>query len=77
LRLGGRACTTDKDGLRFNQGPHAVYLSGATGRTDQKLGVVLPGEPPATTTVVYRGEVHRLPATPALMFKSGLIVAAP
>ena len=74
-RLGGRARTTDKDGYRFNQGPHAVYLSGATGRVLQELGVSLPGGPPATTNsnVVYRGEVHRLPATPALMVKSGLM----
>jgi phytoene dehydrogenase-like protein len=74
-RLGGRARTTDKDGFRFNQGPHAVYLSGATGRMLQELGVVLPGGPPATATatVVYRGEVHRLPATPAMMIKSGLM----
>ena len=74
-RLGGRARTTDKDGYRFNQGPRAVYLSGATGRVLQELGVSLPGGPPATgiASVVYRGEVHRLPATPALMIKSGLM----
>ncbi len=74
-RLGGRARTTDKDGYRFNQGPHAVYLAGATGRVLQELGVSLPGGPPATGTasVVYRGEVHRLPATPSLMVKSGLM----
>jgi phytoene dehydrogenase-like protein len=73
--LGGRARTTDKDGYWFNQGPHAVYLSGATGRVLQDLGVALPGGPPATTTsrVVYRGEVHRLPATPKIMMTSGLM----
>jgi len=73
--IGGRARTTERDGFRFNHGPHAVYIAGALAAALGDLAIALPGGPPATTTssVVYRGEVHRLPGTPALMLKSGLV----
>ena len=73
--LGGRARTTDRDGYRFNQGPHAVYLNGALARSLTDFGIAFPGGPPAAghSNVVYQGEVHRLPATPALMARSRLV----
>ena len=73
--LGGRARTAVKDGYRLNQGPRAVYLAGPAVALLRTMGVTLVGGPPAAASshVVYRGEMHRLPATPALMLQSRLM----
>jgi phytoene dehydrogenase-like protein len=75
--LGGRARTTVKDGYRLNQGPRAVYLSGPAVTLLRTMGITLTGgSPPATSAhVVYRGEMHRMPANPALMLRSRLLSA--
>jgi phytoene dehydrogenase-like protein len=44
--VGGRARTANVDGFYFNQGPHALYLSGAGARILRELGIKYTGNPP-------------------------------
>lgn len=46
-RLGGRARSTGPDGYAINLGPHALATAGPGTRVLQRLGIALPGEPPA------------------------------
>ena len=73
--LGGRARTTVKGGYRLNQGPRAVYLAGPAVALLRTMGITLAGGPPPATAahVVYQGEMHRMPASPALMLRSRLM----
>ena len=45
-KVGGRARTENTDGFYFNQGPHALYLSGAGVKVLQELGIKYRGSPP-------------------------------
>ena len=45
-KVGGRARTENTDGFYFNQGPHALYLSGAGVKVLQELGIKYRGIPP-------------------------------
>ncbi|MGB8164302.1 MAG: FAD-dependent oxidoreductase, partial [Nitrososphaeraceae archaeon] len=45
-KVGGRARTENADGFYFNQGPHALYLSGAGAKGLQELGIKYRGSPP-------------------------------
>jgi len=45
-KVGGRARTENDDGFYFNQGPHALYLSGAGAKVLQELGIKYRGSPP-------------------------------
>lgn len=45
-KVGGRARTENGDGFYFNQGPHALYLSGAGAKVLQELGIKYRGSPP-------------------------------
>lgn len=44
-RLGGRATTDERDGFRFDQGPHALYRGGAAERVLAELGIQPRGTP--------------------------------
>jgi phytoene dehydrogenase-like protein len=60
--LGGRAATHQRQGFRFNLGPHALYRTGAAARVLARVGVAVDGRSPGTSGVVlYRGEQHKLP----------------
>jgi phytoene dehydrogenase-like protein len=55
--LGGRASTVDVGGYRFNQGPHALYESGAGRLVLDRLGVAAPGNaPPLQGALARRGD---------------------
>ena len=43
-RLGGRATTDERNGYRFNQGPHALYLGGEAMGVLRELGIPTPGD---------------------------------
>ncbi|HEY0579109.1 MAG TPA: FAD-dependent oxidoreductase, partial [Candidatus Nitrosocosmicus sp.] len=43
---GGRARTLNTDGYYFNQGPHALYLSGAGVKILEEIGIRYSGKPP-------------------------------
>ena len=43
---GGRARTDERNGFKFNQGPHAVYLQGAGRKVMLGLGIDPTGGPP-------------------------------
>lgn len=45
-RLGGRAATDERMGHQFNQGPHALYLTGPGMAVLRRLGVEPTGGPP-------------------------------
>jgi protoporphyrinogen oxidase len=64
-RLGGRATTDDRDGFRFDQGPHALYRGGAAERVLAELGIHPVGAAPDVRGVLVRGgALHRSPAGP-------------
>jgi phytoene dehydrogenase-like protein len=44
--IGGRARTENIDGFYFNQGPHALYLGGASAKILHELGIAYSGNPP-------------------------------
>ena len=44
--VGGRAITTERQGFRFNLGPHALYRAGAAARVLRDLGVTYRGQKP-------------------------------
>lgn len=59
---GGQAVTDERNGYRFNRGPHALYLGGAAAAALTELGVDLPGVAPAAGgRILVDGELHRAP----------------
>jgi phytoene dehydrogenase-like protein len=63
--LGGRARTTHRDAVQFNQGPHALYLAGAAYRSLKELGVKIHGKRPRPplSELIRAGRTHKLPLT--------------
>jgi phytoene dehydrogenase-like protein len=65
VRPGGHAVTDERNGYRFNRGPHALYLGGAAAAALTELGVAFPGAAPATGgRILIDGELHRTPEGP-------------
>lgn len=62
-QLGGRAMTTDDDGIQFNMGAHALYRAGDAFRLLTKLQIPFQGAFPSPGTAVgyYRGREYTLP----------------
>lgn len=61
-RPGGQAVTDERNGYRFNRGPHALYLGGAAVAALTELGIAFPGAAPATGgRFLIDGELHRVP----------------
>ena len=73
--VGGRARTTCADGYLLNQGPHALYATGAGIRVLRDLGLSPRGSrPPAEGGFGrLRGRIALLPGTPAAALRSRLI----
>lgn len=70
-RLGGRATTDDREGFRFDQGPHALYRGGAAERVLAELGIHPTGAAPDVRGVLVRGgELHRAPAGPVSLLRT-------
>lgn len=74
-RLGGRATTDDRNGFRFNQGPHALYLGGDGVNVLAQLGVELPGSPSAngSSRMVLDGVAHLMPGTARALAATRLV----
>ena len=74
---GGRARTDERNGFKFNQGPHAVYLQGAGRKVMLGLGIDPTGGPPALkhTFLFESGEVYPMPASPTKLMASKLLTA--
>lgn len=64
-QLGGRAMTTDEDGIQFNMGAHALYRSGHAFRLLSELQIPFHGAfpSPGAAVVYYQGREYRLPTT--------------
>lgn len=65
-RVGGRATTDDRDGFRFDQGPHALYRGGAAERVLGDLGIRPRGSAPDGTGCgcATGGRTERRPGAP-------------
>jgi phytoene dehydrogenase-like protein len=71
--LGGRARTKQAGGFSLNQGPHALYITGAFKRELDRLGIPYAGQRtnPPEPQGIYRGQLHRLPTSlSSLVFSS-------
>jgi len=74
---GGRARTDDRNGYKFNQGAHAVYLQGVGREILLGLGIDPHGGPPALkhTYLWHDGYVFPMPASPTKLMASKLLGA--
>jgi phytoene dehydrogenase-like protein len=55
--VGGRARTLHTNGFYFNQGPHALYLSGAGAKILEEIGVRYTGKPPPMPQYLVKDNV--------------------
>lgn len=72
---GGRARSVTRDGYVLNEGGHALYRAAGGRAVLDGLGVRVRGSSPNTASyrVVWDGELHRLPVTPAAILASRLL----
>ena len=72
---GGRARTDDRNGYKFNQGAHAVYLEGAGREIMLSLGIDPHGGPPALkhTYLWHDGHMFPMPASPTKLMATKLL----
>jgi phytoene dehydrogenase-like protein len=73
--VGGRAKTTEHNGFRLNEGPHAMYCAGRAMRELRALGVDPSGAAPMLDRagVWHRGHVRRLPVSPGALIATRLL----
>src|SRR5919112_3439917 len=55
--VGGRARTSLLDGFYLNQGPHALYLSGAGAKILKEIGIKYTGNPPPSPTYLVKNDI--------------------
>lgn len=73
-RLGGRATTDERDGFRFDQGPHALYRGGPAERVLAELGIRPSGRVPSVDGVWVRdGRLHRAPSGAATLLRTTVV----
>ncbi|KFN03642.1 FAD-dependent oxidoreductase [Bacillus clarus] len=61
-RFGGRAMTTNKNGICMNLGAHALYRSGEAFSTFKELGIHLAGGIPSTAAYgIWKNDVYTIP----------------
>jgi hypothetical protein len=74
-RLGGMATTDQRNGYRFNQGPHALYLGGEARGVLRELGIPTPGiTPPARgPRMVLDGNLHLAPGGVGSLLRTKVI----
>lgn len=72
--LGGRAATSERHGVRFNLGPHALYRSGQAYKILRELGIEFTGGIPKVggTVGVRNGRKHLLPSGAMTLLTTGL-----
>jgi 2-polyprenyl-6-methoxyphenol hydroxylase-like FAD-dependent oxidoreductase len=73
---GGRARSDERDGYVLNQGPHAVYRTGAGADVLSRLGIELQGAPPHPAVAGYReatGALAVLPTSATTLLRSPLV----
>ncbi len=73
---GGRARSDERHGYVLNQGPHALYRTGAGSDVLGRLGVKLRGAPPHSAVAGYweaTGELAVLPTSAASLVRSRLV----
>ncbi len=72
---GGRARTDERQGFRFNQGPHALYRGGPGRQVLGRLGIDPTGEPPLTdqSYALRDGRLFVLPTNARSMMMTGLL----
>jgi phytoene dehydrogenase-like protein len=56
-KVGGRARTDNIDGFYFNQGPHALYVSGAGAKVLRELGITYRGNPPPSPQYLIKHDM--------------------
>ena len=76
-RPGGRARTSERQGVTFNLGAHALYRAGAGSRVLAALRVSPTGNaPPLGRYLASRGDdLHRLPTGPGSLLRTSLLGA--
>ncbi|PED05679.1 protoporphyrinogen/coproporphyrinogen oxidase [Bacillus pseudomycoides] len=61
-RFGGRAITTNKNGILMNLGAHALYRGGEALSTFEELGINIPGDIPSTSAHgIWKNDVYTIP----------------
>jgi len=55
--VGGRARTAMLDGFYLNQGPHALYLSGAGTKILKEIGIKYTGNPPPSPSYLIKNDI--------------------
>ncbi len=71
---GGRAHTVERDGYRFNEGAHALYVGGPGIQILRELGVDPRGQkPPQSGWGVRHGRLKRFPASPLDSMRTTLV----
>jgi phytoene dehydrogenase-like protein len=72
--LGGRGRTDVRGDVRFNRGPHALYLGGDAERVLRSLGVDLPGGSPSSDGAgLLENRVGVLPGTASQLARTSLL----
>lgn len=72
--LGGRAITTDKNGFKFNLGPHALYKGGEGVKILQELGISISGRLPEAKGYGYnKNKLSLLPVGLYSLFTTQLL----
>lgn len=72
--LGGRASTDERDGFRFNRGPHALYRGGAAEEVLRELDLAPRGAPPEVRGLAVRaGRPHVAPGDPRALLRTTLL----
>ncbi len=72
---GGRARTRERHGFFFNQGPHALYASGAGAQVLRELGVAFRGgtPPPARIHLEQSNRLYAMPGDIRTLLKTRLL----
>ncbi|MEN1936111.1 FAD-dependent oxidoreductase [Paenibacillus sp. 102] len=61
-RFGGRAITTNRNGVLMNLGAHALYRGGEAISTFEELGIQIPGGIPSTSAHgIWKNDVYAVP----------------
>jgi phytoene dehydrogenase-like protein len=75
--LGGRARTTEREGVAYNVGPHALYEGGALAQLLRDVGIDAPGRAPNAVDlrVAHRGQLTPVSLTPMSLVRTPLLRA--
>jgi protoporphyrinogen oxidase len=71
--VGGRACTTVKDGFHLNLGPHALYSAGAAFKYLKENNIKFIGAPPSSKTSFIVLDGRLLEMSPWSLFTTSLL----